>query len=65
MCLSSHKKQTMVLDPSQIERDLTSGVEHTVSGTLMVRSNGEFLKDASGTPVTAFAKFTPEKAVRT
>lgn len=41
---------------------LNPGVEHTVSGTLMVKSTGEPLKDASGAPVTASTTFTPERA---
>ena len=41
--------------------NLVVGKEYTVTGTMMVKSTGEALKNADGTDVTAAATFTPEE----
>ena len=50
--------QVTLVDTVSYE-NITTGLEYTVYGTLMVRETGEALRDADGNPVTSSTTFIP------
>ena len=55
-------EQTTLVDTVWYENLKTDGTEYTLTGTLMVKSSGEPLKDAEGNAVTATKSFKPKTA---
>ncbi len=54
--------QTTIVDAVWYENLKTDGTEYALTGTLMVKSTGEPLKDAEGNAVTATKTFKPKTA---
>lgn len=54
--------QTTIVDTVWYENLKTDGTEYALTGTLMVKSTGEPLKDAEGNAVTATKTFKPKAA---
>ena len=55
-------EQTTLVDTVWYENLKTDGTEYAITGTLMVKSTGEPLKDAEGNAVTATKSFKPKTA---
>jgi hypothetical protein len=54
--------ETTLVDTVWYENLKTDGTEYTLTGTLMVKSTGEPLKDAEGNEITAAKTFKPKAA---